>query len=468
MNDNLNRHHITDERLSRYFSNDIIPQIFSGSTPTKNPTFVLIGGQPASGKTNTQNHFMKENPNTVKLDRDDLRQFHPDYSDLVRYDPLGMPDATDQASGQWTRMAIEYARENSYSLLLGNTFRSPQTCVNTAAEFARAGYRVQVAALAVSQERSRLDTVGRYLMPGKEAARWLQDEPHEAAYPMVPATLRQLERSPHTHTTIVTNRSGEQLYRNSRDPTGSWRQPPQADAVLHEERNRPWSPAEARDWYTRYWTCNTAAVDRGVLDERTLSRFTQLHHDADTVAATAFGQERDSPGWHQHHSWQQVQRYVLEARRDGTPTPLLPSSPQAFLTESQNLGAYLHHLRDRSAPTAAATTPIDRELHRRSQIDTAQARSENSLRIQVNDSTPEPAAEPTTPEPSGNLEQTVPPQPRRPAESSPERDASAPRDTTATTQHLRRVLQDMRNQRTTREERPHHEPPHPRGPEPER
>lgn len=42
---------------------------------------------------------------------DDLRQFHPQYRQLMGDDPLAMPDATAYESGRWVGVALDYVRE---------------------------------------------------------------------------------------------------------------------------------------------------------------------------------------------------------------------------------------------------------------------------------------------------------------------------------------------------------------------
>ncbi|MDR1151446.1 MAG: zeta toxin family protein [Bifidobacteriaceae bacterium] len=63
------------------------------------PLLVLLGGQPAAGKTYAQETVIAANPDAglVPITGDDLREYHPDYARLAEFAPLEMPGATAPA-----------------------------------------------------------------------------------------------------------------------------------------------------------------------------------------------------------------------------------------------------------------------------------------------------------------------------------------------------------------------------------
>lgn len=206
---------LTDKELRDRFEEDVRDFVFSRYTPQEQPVLVLLGGQPAAGKTQAMKAARQRyaDRQLVPLTGDKLRPYHPRHEEILENEPWLFPNATGQASGAWVRMSIEYARDHRYSLMLEGVFRDPAMTLATAEEFAGLGYRVEVVGLGVRAERSRLDSLNRFL----EGGRWTPPDLHDLAYRMMPET---------------THRPADQL-RSSQSATGgpqarsterSWRQ----------------------------------------------------------------------------------------------------------------------------------------------------------------------------------------------------------------------------------------------------
>ncbi|OII60605.1 hypothetical protein BJP40_00535 [Streptomyces sp. CC53] len=160
----------------------------------------------------------------VPLTGDELRAFHPRYQKLLDGHPLLFPNVTAQASEAWMRMSIEHARDHGYSLILEGVFRDPEMTVATAREFA-AAHRVELVWLGVRAERSRLDSLHRYL----EAGRWTPPTAHDSAYRRMPQTLAAAERSPDVQRVTLTDRT--------KVPAGSRPAVPNAEQASHLRRH---------------------------------------------------------------------------------------------------------------------------------------------------------------------------------------------------------------------------------------
>lgn len=180
----------------------------------------------------------------VPLTGDELRAFHPQYEELLAEHPLLFPNATGQASGVWVRRSIEHARTHGYSLMLEGVFRNPEMTVATAEEFAAARYAVEVLGLGVRAERSRLDSLHRYL----ESGRWTPPTAHDGAHEMMPQTIAAVEASPAVKRLSITDRTGVDLYVNARGTDGRWREEPADVAALEARRARSLPPEEAVGW----------------------------------------------------------------------------------------------------------------------------------------------------------------------------------------------------------------------------
>ncbi len=185
---------------------------------------------------------------------DDLRQFHPDYPRLMREDPLAMPTATAQASGQWIGMSAEYLREQRADVLIETTLRSPEAMASTISSFQDAGYVVELRVVAVPHEVSRLSTVERYTsqIDAVGAGRWTPAAAHDEAYSKAVTTVEDLLATGQVDRFVIEDRTGSVLFDRSYFgvPDGQRRQLGQAAGAAFEEARNidQLTPDAARSW----------------------------------------------------------------------------------------------------------------------------------------------------------------------------------------------------------------------------
>ncbi|MFG2331025.1 zeta toxin family protein [Streptomyces sp. NPDC048604] len=120
--------------MRKRFEEHVRDFVFARHAVQESPVLVLLGGQPASGKSQATTVVEQRHADgqLVPLTGDELRPFQPQYKKLLAEHPQLFPNATGQASGTWGRMSIEHARDNGYSLLLEGAFRDPEMTVATA------------------------------------------------------------------------------------------------------------------------------------------------------------------------------------------------------------------------------------------------------------------------------------------------------------------------------------------------
>lgn len=267
-------------RLRRVFDAAARSAIFP-PVPVGDRLLVLLGGQPAAGKTRAQAAILAEYPELVSITGDDLRAYHPGYRDLAVNDPLGMPAATAPTSSGLIRLALEHAIEHGYPVLLEGTFRDTAMVTGTAARFAQVGYRVEVVTVATPAPVSRLSAEERFLRaPRGEVSRWTPPEAHETALVTSPEVVAGLEVLPTVARVQVYTRDSR-LYDNRRTETGTWEREPRAAAVLRDEQTRPLTPAEAIRWLADYDAVFGAArARRDYLSPRTVPAYRLLQDDA--------------------------------------------------------------------------------------------------------------------------------------------------------------------------------------------
>ncbi|MFJ1550713.1 zeta toxin family protein [Streptomyces sp. NPDC088246] len=271
------KYFLTEEQLQAEFDRTVRRYVFDGYQPQPDqPVLVLLGAQPAAGKSQamqaTQRRY--EGADLVPLTGDELRSLHPEYDELRREGPQTFA----QASGPWVRMSIDYALKNRYSLVLEGVFRDPEMTISTAERFAVAGFRVEIVALGVREEISRLDALHRFLTPGTGLpGRWTPPALQYLSYRMMPETVAAAEASAIVQRITITNRTGADLYVNERSPDGRWRSAPQSrpSSVSGLFRCRPpmrrvgsaatsrsLSPSPGRAWWTK--GCSREGLTSGV------------------------------------------------------------------------------------------------------------------------------------------------------------------------------------------------------------
>ncbi|GAA0925023.1 zeta toxin family protein [Streptomyces thermoalcalitolerans] len=334
---------LTDKELRDRFEEDVRDFVFSRYTPQEQPVLVLLGGQPAAGKTQAMKAARQRyaDRQLVPLTGDKLRPYHPRHEEILENEPWLFPNATGQASGAWVRMSIEYARDHRYSLMLEGVFRDPAMTLATAEEFAGLGYRVEVVGLGVRAERSRLDSLNRFL----EGGRWTPPDLHDLAYRMMPETIAAAEASPAVHRITITDRTGADLYVNDRAPDGRWTGEPAAVDALQASRARPLPPDEVADWLGLHQQIVTEFAVRGQVNATSIPVLQQVAVDAETVAA--MDPDPQSPARLMHTAVRPLLRVLASE-------PLSPGAPLPPLLEPDSV---LAARAERMARAAAESAP---------------------------------------------------------------------------------------------------------------
>ena len=271
----------SDEARLRQVFDAAVRQAIFPPVPAGDPLLVLLGGQPAAGKTRAQAAILAEHPELVSITGDDLRAYHAGYRDLAVNDPLAMPAATAPTSSGLIRLALDHAIEHGYPVLLEGTFRDPAMVTGTAARFAEAGYRVEVVAVATPAPVSRLAAEERFLRARRgEVGRWTPPEAHETALTGSPEVVVALEALPVVSRIQVYARD-RRLYDNHRSHGGVWEHEPRAAEVLRGEQTRHLTPVEAAAWLAGYGAVFGAAhARRGYLSPMTAPAYRRLQDDA--------------------------------------------------------------------------------------------------------------------------------------------------------------------------------------------
>lgn len=374
---------LTEKQLRDRFEERVRDFVFSGYSPQMEPVLVLLGGQPAAGKSQAMaaaehRHAGRQ---LVPLTGDELRAFHLQYQELLDEQPLLFPNATAQASGAWVRMSIEHARTHRYSLMLEGVFRNPEMTVATAEEFATIGHRVELVGLGVRAERSRLDSLHRYL----DAGRWTPPTAHDGSYQMMPETIAAAEASLAVQRITLTDRTGAELYVNERLNDGRWSREPAGAEALHAIRTRLFPPDEVAGWLTRHRDIVVTFAVRSEINATTVPVLNQVASDAETVAA--MDPDPHSPARREHTAVRPLlQALVSEPIASPDALPLLLVTDNVLAARANTPSATAAHA-STEIERRRALPPLDRKAE-----DALRRNLDEQLRAEDRTSPPEPPA----------------------------------------------------------------------------
>jgi UDP-N-acetylglucosamine kinase len=262
--------------IGRLAREKVLPSIFGEIQPVASgirPTLVLLGGQPAAGKSGTQDAITARHQDMAAITGDEFRMHHPKFITLARADPLGMPNTTSAVAGPLVRRCLDHAlgirydvdgqpglhRAEQYSVLLEGVFSDSDMVLSTIEEFAKAGFDVHAYAMAVPEHLSRLSAENRFLRSETPyQARWTPPTAHDRSYSRLPDTLRAVERSERVSHIEVWTRTGP-IYVGDRRGDGTW----PGSAVDHIIAGRR-APLDIEAWTRSYGALRRVAEQRQI------------------------------------------------------------------------------------------------------------------------------------------------------------------------------------------------------------
>lgn len=209
----MREYDLGDAQLRAIFERHIARLMTAGGSRTESAV-IMVAAQPGAGKTRAIYDARAGHPGAFPVVGDDFRPFHPAYTQLMRDDPLHMPDATAQAAGRWVEMSLDRLKEQRSSLIIETTMRHPDATERTLNGFKRAGYRAEAIIVATPPELSLMGTLTRYVDQASRQGegRWVDPKAHDEAMAQMPRTLAgQMAKGNIDHVT-VTNRAGDTLY----------------------------------------------------------------------------------------------------------------------------------------------------------------------------------------------------------------------------------------------------------------
>ncbi|MFC5724146.1 zeta toxin family protein [Streptomyces gamaensis] len=212
------------------------------------PVAVIVAGQPGSGKTlpaDVVHTVLNRRGGAVRVDHDLYKAVHRHYTGLVIEDVRTAGVRLRPDTRRWQTEVEAHVRACRYDMVLETPLADADAFRGASAAYRRAGYRLEVVALAVPEAVSQLGVLDRYLRLAEAGrARYVSWENHDTCAAGLMDTLAAIEAEQLADRVLVVRRGIEVLYDNELDSSGRWRRPAGAVRAVVAERSRPWSAAE--------------------------------------------------------------------------------------------------------------------------------------------------------------------------------------------------------------------------------
>jgi len=231
------------------------------------PLAILLGGQPASGKSGLINKIIAihRDETFVVINGDEYRQYHPRKQEFDKSFGQESPKYTQPFSNA----LVEYLKAECLRLrcnfIIEGTMRTYAVVERTANEVRQAGFRVEGHALAVHRQDSLLGVFQRYERDKQltGVGRFSPIEVHDEAYGQIPVNLnRAAQNSLFDRIVAYTRQPDGQLAIGIDRSTNA--QEPLAFVAEFERLRQPIYPA---DFYRKEWLAlSELAQARGETD----------------------------------------------------------------------------------------------------------------------------------------------------------------------------------------------------------
>ena len=263
------RYTLSNEEAKKIFEEDIKPRYFNSSLKSQEkPDLVLVGGQPAAGKTlpllkNKQK--FQDKGGVLIINGDDFRGAHPKIEQIKADHGKKYAFYTDKDSGRWVEMMIKEAQEQKVNVILEGTMRRPEVTLNTAKEFNSNGYEIHASIIAVKPQESWLGVHERFermMSENPNDPRYAQKNSHDISVQGLTKTVAEIEDSKIFKSIEITSRKGEVLYENKME-SDSWEKQPNASQTLSDFHKEPLTNKEKSNLSDRWQAVIDQMEQRG-------------------------------------------------------------------------------------------------------------------------------------------------------------------------------------------------------------
>ncbi len=244
---------MTAAQAKDIFEKRIVPSIGAKGPRPQRPTFIMVAGQPGSGKSTAIRQAEMGLPGaTQKIIGDDFDAFVPGHHDMARIRPAdAVGYAREAGSGSFIQETVRRAERMRANLILECAV--PAGSAQHAARYRQMGYRSELHIVATPHYQSWtgvLDRAEKALSNGHIGTNVLcPRDAHDETYAGWARAVFDAEQQMQYDRVVITRRDGNVMYDNhlvrQRDGTVRWAKPAQGLESLLVERHRAVSGVDA-------------------------------------------------------------------------------------------------------------------------------------------------------------------------------------------------------------------------------
>ena len=153
---------VSDEKLDEIVEL-LYNKMVDGKTSQENPIAIIVAGQPGAGKSGLIDKTFAEIEDSIVLDVDDFRYFHPDIKEILKKYPNDLATFTITFVNRIFKKILAKLIDKKYNLIMQKTLRDDEVIYDTNIPLVNAGYTIALRVIAVSPIESKLSTLERSL-----------------------------------------------------------------------------------------------------------------------------------------------------------------------------------------------------------------------------------------------------------------------------------------------------------------
>lgn len=244
------KYYLSEEESERIFRRRIVPREIAGKAePVDRPVAVFVTAQPGAGKTQLTEAVVEslaDSGGCVQINSDTYKPHHPKWHQLLAEDDVTAAPYTSADGRRWMAKAEAYSAEHRLNVVLETTVRDPSVFREPIDRLRAAGYRIEIAALAVPEATSQMGILSRYAqqVQDKGSGRLTEQSNHDESYRLMAEAIAREDAHPTVDALSLWRRDNQLLYSNVVED-GHWVAPAAAGQVLDAERSRQWTYPEA-------------------------------------------------------------------------------------------------------------------------------------------------------------------------------------------------------------------------------
>ncbi len=195
LDDLLNKYSLDYSEFNKIQS--YIIELYSSSCfPVENPTCIILGGQPGSGKTELEKIAFKNlKYNSIICNVDNLKEFHPKSFEIKKRYPDYFTEITSKYAHNWNLALRNHCIQNNLNFILETTLNSGNNINSIINNLKRNNYRVDIYLISVPQEVSKISCFLRYeeTLNLSIPSRKVSSKAHDERFNQIPKAIQEIE-----------------------------------------------------------------------------------------------------------------------------------------------------------------------------------------------------------------------------------------------------------------------------------